>query len=70
MFLRDLLIPSHLFLLLGLFMLFFGGKKLARDREGARRRNTVIQSFRQRDQQSGVTRDLIVWYCPILLPAR
>jgi TatA/E family protein of Tat protein translocase len=28
MFLRDLLIPSHLFLLLGLFMLFFGGKKL------------------------------------------
>jgi sec-independent protein translocase protein TatA len=28
MFLRDLLVPSHLFLLLGLFMLFFGGKKL------------------------------------------
>ena len=28
MFLRDLLIPSHLLLLLGLFMLFFGGKKL------------------------------------------
>jgi TatA/E family protein of Tat protein translocase len=28
MFLRDLLIPSHLFLILGLFMLFFGGKKL------------------------------------------
>jgi len=28
MFLRDLLIPTHLFLLLGLFMLFFGGKKL------------------------------------------
>ena len=28
MFLRDLLIPSHLFLILGLFMLFFCGKKL------------------------------------------
>jgi sec-independent protein translocase protein TatA len=28
MFLRDLLIPSHLLLLLGLFMLFFGAKKL------------------------------------------
>ena len=28
MFLRDLLIPSYLFLLLGLFILFFGGKKL------------------------------------------
>ncbi|HZU34059.1 MAG TPA: twin-arginine translocase TatA/TatE family subunit [Candidatus Angelobacter sp.] len=28
MFLRDLLIPSHLLLLLGLFILFFGSKKL------------------------------------------
>jgi Sec-independent protein translocase protein TatA len=28
MFLRDLLIPSHLLVLLGLFLLFFGGKKL------------------------------------------
>ena len=28
MFLRDLLIPSHLLLLLGLFILFFGAKKL------------------------------------------
>ena len=28
MFLRDLLIPSHLLLLLGLFLIFFGGKKL------------------------------------------
>ena len=28
MFLRDLLIPSHLLLLLGLFLLFFGSKKL------------------------------------------
>ncbi len=28
MFLRDLLIPSHLLLLLGLFLLFYGGKKL------------------------------------------
>ena len=28
MFLRDLLIPSHLLVLLGLFLLFSGGKKL------------------------------------------
>lgn len=28
MFLRDLLVPSHLLLLLGLFVLFFGAKKL------------------------------------------
>ena len=28
MFLRDLLMPSHLILLLGLFLLFFGAKKL------------------------------------------
>lgn len=34
MFLRDLLIPSHLFLLLGLFVLFFGGKKLLETGKG------------------------------------
>jgi sec-independent protein translocase protein TatA len=28
MFLRDLLMPSHLILLLGLSLLFFGAKKL------------------------------------------
>ena len=57
MFLRDLLTPSHLFLLLGLFVLFFGGKKLPETRERAGRRNTVVQSFSQRDQQSGVARE-------------
>jgi sec-independent protein translocase protein TatA len=28
MFVRDLLIPSHLLLLPGLFLLFYGGKRL------------------------------------------
>ena len=28
MFIRDLLMPSHLLVILGLFLLFFGSKKL------------------------------------------
>jgi sec-independent protein translocase protein TatA len=43
MFLRDLLIPSHLFLILGLFILFFGGKQLPELGKGL---GDGIRSFR------------------------
>lgn len=43
MFLRDLLIPSHLLVLLGLFMLFFGAKKLPELGKGL---GDGIRSFR------------------------
>jgi sec-independent protein translocase protein TatA len=43
MFLRDLLIPSHLLVLLGLFLLFFGGKKLPEFGKGL---GDGIRSFR------------------------
>jgi sec-independent protein translocase protein TatA len=43
MFLRDLLMPSHLLVLLGLFLLFFGGKKLPEFGKGL---GDGIRSFR------------------------
>jgi len=44
MFLRDLLIPSHLILLLGLFLLFFGSKKLPEFGKGL---GNGIRSFKE-----------------------
>ena len=43
MFLRDLLMPSHLLVLLGLFLLFFGGEKLPEFGKGL---GDGIRSFR------------------------
>ena len=59
MFLRDLLIPSHLFLVARIVHAVFRRQEIAGNREGARRRNTVIQIFGQRDQQSGVASPII-----------
>jgi sec-independent protein translocase protein TatA len=50
MFLRDLLIPSHLLVLLGLFLLFFGGKKLPEFGKGL---GDGIRSFKSSVKEIG-----------------
>jgi len=50
MFLRDLLIPSHLLLLLGLFLLFFGSKKLPEFGKGL---GDGIRSFKSSIKEMG-----------------
>ena len=50
MFLRDLLIPSHLLLLLGLFLLFFGSKKLPEFGKGL---GEGIRSFKSSVKEMG-----------------
>jgi len=52
MFLRDLLIPSHLLLLLGLFLLFFGSKKLPEFGKGL---GDGIRSFKNSVKEIGGT---------------
>jgi len=50
MFLRDLLIPSHLLVLVGLFLLFFGGKKLPEFGKGL---GDGIRSFKSSMKEIG-----------------
>jgi sec-independent protein translocase protein TatA len=50
MFLRDLLIPSHLLVLVGLFLLFFGGKKLPEFGKGL---GDGIRSFKSSVKEIG-----------------
>jgi sec-independent protein translocase protein TatA len=50
MFLKDLLIPSHLLLLLGLFLLFFGSKKLPEFGKGL---GNGIRSFKSSIKEIG-----------------